>query len=159
MLALDDPLWSALHHAFGTAEDIPRLLSALATIEGERERAELWLGLWATLAQDGPGLSASYAAVPHVLAMSEGRAEEEKVQALHFAATVEMNRHLPGAASIHERVVEDYAAAIESLPRRVMELVDAPWPGDVARVLASVLLVGKRHPQLARVLLSSGDDT
>jgi hypothetical protein len=69
-----------------------------------------------------------------------------------------MNRHVAGAPAIPADVLQDYALAIESLPQRVSALTNEPWNAAVAQVLAAVLLVGKRQPQLARAVLSFGDD-
>ena len=158
MLALDSPRWRELTQAHGSAEDIPRLLEALASIEGDAERAELWYGVWATLCPEGPAVSAAYAAVPHLLSIAEQRGAAEHVSSLHVAAMVEMNRHVAGAPGIPADVLESYALAIESLPRRVAALTNEPWNAAVAQVLAAAMLVGKRQPQLARAVLSLGED-
>jgi hypothetical protein len=158
MLALDSPRWRELSQAHGSAEDIPRLLEALATIDGEAERAELWFGVWATLCPDGATVTAAYAAIPHLLSIAEERGAAEQVSSLHVTATVEMNRHVAGAPAIPGDVVQDYALAIESLPQRVASLAKEPWNAAVAQVLAAALLVGKRQPQLARAVLSLGED-
>jgi hypothetical protein len=159
MLALNSPRWQELSQSHGTAEDIPRLLEALASTDEDDERAGLWYGVWATLAPDGPSVTAAYAAVPHLLDIAESRGAEEQVSSLHVAATVEMNRHLPGAPPIPGDLLENYALAIESLPRRVADLASMPWDTAVAQVLAAVLLVGKRQPTLARALLTLGEDS
>ena len=159
MLALDSPRWGELSHAHGSAEDIPKLLQALATMDGEEERAELWYGVWALLCPEGASVTAAYAAVPHLLSIAEERGAAEQVSSLHVTTTVEMNRHVAGAPAIPADVVQDYALAIESLPQRVAALANEPWNAAVAQVLAATLLVGKRQPQLARAVLSLGDET
>jgi hypothetical protein len=159
MLALTSPRWRELSHAHGSAEDIPRLLEALASIEGERERAELWYGVWATLCPDGPSVTAAYGAVPHLLSIADVRSAEEQISSLHVAATIEMNRHLAGAPPIASDLVESYAEAIESLPRRVADLASQPWDAAAAQILAAALLVGKRQPALARALLTLAGDS
>jgi hypothetical protein len=159
MLALDSPRWRELSQAHGSAEDIPRLLHALATIEGEEERGELWFGVWATLCPEGVSVTAAYAAVPHLLSMAKERGAAEQVSSLHVAATVEMNRHVAGAPAIPSDLVQDYALAIESLPQRVATLASEPWNAAVAQVLAAALLVGKRQPQLARAVLALGEES
>jgi hypothetical protein len=157
VLALDSPRWRELSQSHGTAEDIPRLLDALASVEEDDERAGLWYGVWATLAPDGPSVSAAFAAVPHLLAIAETRGAEEQVSSLHLSAMVEMNRHLPGAPPIPGDLLESYALAIESLPRRVADLASMPWDTALAQILAAVILVGKRQPTLARALLALGE--
>lgn len=156
MLPLDAARWAELSHAFGTAEDIPRLLAALRTLGEERERAELWFGVWATLAPDDRVVTAAYAALPHLLAIADERGHREQLSALHVAATIEINRHDEGAPRVPDDLVEAYAAAIESLPRRVAALVDEPWDATAAQVLSAALLAGKRQPALAREILALG---
>ncbi len=157
MLPLSSPRWRDLMQTHGGAEDIPRLLEVLASTEGERERSELWYGVWATLCPEGASVTAAYAAVPHLLSLAETRGADERVASLHMAAIVEMNRHLPGAPAIPVDLVKSYALAIESLPSRVAELTTEPWDAAVAQILAAALLVGKRQPQLARAVLTLGE--
>ena len=154
MLELDSARWSELAQAQGSAEDIPRLLEALQTLEGTAERAELWFGVWATLCPDGHLYDAAYAAVPHLLAITNGQAPAERVAALHVAAEVETLRHEPGAPSIPGDLVPSYARAIESLPSLVAALAYEPWDSATAQVMAAAMLAGKRQPALARVILS-----
>jgi hypothetical protein len=158
MLSLSSPRWGELSQAHGSAEDIPRLLEALALVEGEQERAELWFGVWATLCPEGSSVTAAYAAVPHLLSLAETRGAAEQVSSLHVAAIVEMNRHLPGAPAIPSDLVQSYALSIESLPRRVAELTAQPWGAGVAQILTAAMLVGKRQPALARAVLALGED-
>ena len=155
-LDLASPRWHQLTQAHGPADDIPRLLDALATMEGEGERTELWFGVWATLCPDGRLYDAAYAAVPHLLAMTEAHASPERIAAIHVAVEVETLRHVAGAPPIPEDLVLAYATAIESLPARVAELAALPWDTATAQVMAAALLAGKRQPVLARSVLALG---
>jgi hypothetical protein len=157
VLDLHSPRWSELSHAFGSAEDVPRLLTALATLDGDRARAELWFGVWALLCPADTIAPAAFAAVPHLLAITTSRGIFERSAAMHVAAHVESSRHLPTAPSIPDDLVADYAAAIESLPALVADAAVAPWDGAVAQVMAAALLVGKHQPALARSVLQLGD--
>jgi hypothetical protein len=158
-LDLASPRWSALMQAYGSAEDIPRLLDALTTVERDAERAELWFGVWATLCPDGRVYTAAYAAVPHLLALTSEQGSAERGAAIHVAAEVETLRHTSGAPPIPDDLVLSYAMAIESLPTRVTELASEPWDAATAQVMAAALLAGKRHPALARVILSLGAES
>lgn len=158
-LALESPRWRELDQAHGSAEDIPRLLEALAIVKGERERAELWFGIWATLCPDGRVYSAAYAAVPHLLAITQQMELDERVAAMHVVAAVEVARHQPGAPSVPDDLVMAYALAIESLPLRVVQMTAAKWDAVNAQILAATLLVGKRQPGLARAVLALGHDS
>jgi hypothetical protein len=158
-LDLASPRWRELEQAHGSAEDIPRLLEALTRIKGERERAELWFGIWATLCPDGRVYSAAYASVPHLLAITQHMEFDERVAAMHVIAAVEVARHQPGAPAVPDDVVMAYALTIESLPLRVVEMTVVKWDAVNAQILAAALLVGKRQPALARAVLALRDDS
>ncbi|MFS4094777.1 hypothetical protein [Streptomyces sp. AF1A] len=52
--------WSQLHHAYGTAEDVPGLLDAVSP----DPRNPAWTALWSRLCHQGTVYSASHAALP-----------------------------------------------------------------------------------------------
>lgn len=158
MLDLDSPHWTELAQAHGPADDIPRLIAALGAHEGTQAREELWFGVWATLCPDRRVQTAAYAAVPHVLAITDGMALRERAAALHFAAEVESARHDETAPRIPDYLVPAYAAAVERLPAIVAELARQPWDPAVAQIMAGALLAGKRQPALARAVLTIGED-
>ena len=157
-LALESPRWRELTQAFGSADDIPRLLAALATERGARERDELWFGVWATLCTDRRVFTASYAAMPHLLSITAEQGVAERALAAHVVTEVEIARHGHGAPAIPDDLVGAYARAVESLPAVVAELAAVPWNRPTALVMAAALLVGKRHPTMARAVLVMGDD-
>lgn len=153
MLPLTSARWTELTQAYGDAADVPRLIDALARLDDEESRAEVWFALWRMLCRPEESFSASYAAVPHVLAVSSSFAAPERAQAFHLAARIEISRRAPGSAPMPDDLVEAYAAALEGLPRQVADAAGEPWAEDVARICAAALLVGKRQPGLARALL------
>ncbi|MEP7000306.1 MAG: hypothetical protein ABI969_07490 [bacterium] len=157
-LDLSSARWRGLLQAYGTAEDLPRLVEALATIDDEAQRAELWFGVWATLCPEGRVFTAAYAIVPHLLALTSVQGVAERVAAIHIAAEVETLRHVSGAPPIPDDLVSSYAAAIESLPATVAELSSVPWDATTAQVMAAALLAGKRQPALARAVLGIGQE-
>ena len=152
------PRWRELTQAYGAADDIPRLLQALAAVQDDVERTALWLGVWATLCPNGRVYTAAYAAVPHLLVITREQGTGERSAAIHVAAEVETSRHTPGAPPIPDDLVLGYATAIESLPAVVAELAAVPWSASMAQVMAAALLAGKRQPALARAILAIGDD-
>ncbi|MES2179588.1 MAG: hypothetical protein V4550_17140 [Gemmatimonadota bacterium] len=153
MLELNSTRWSELSHAFGSAEDVPRLLEALSAYEGHQERAELWYGLSALLCQEGVVSTAAYAAVPHLIAITWGQDALERTAAMHLVVEIETARQRPGSPPIPADLLVDYAATVESLPARVHELAAISWDVPTAQVMAAALLVGKRQPALARAVL------
>jgi hypothetical protein len=155
-LSLDSPRWGQLAQAYGSAEDVPRLLEALACIGTEDARAEVWFALWRTLHRPDEVYSASFAAVPHLLAIGRMFGLRERAEAVHLATRIEVARRSPSSDAMPADVVEAYAAAVESLPLIVGEVAAAPWPADAAQIFAAALLVGKRQPELARLVLELG---
>ena len=155
-LSLDSPRWAELAQAYGTAEDVPRLLEALACIGREDARAEVWFALWRTLHRAGEAYTASYAAVPHLLAIGGTFGLRERAEAAHLVTRIEASRRAPGSAAIPGDLVEAYAAAVDSLPAFVGAVAGESWPAEVAQIFAAALLVGKRQADLARGVLELG---
>src|SRR5215475_8916129 len=92
MLSLDDPRWSELQHAYGVASDIPALLGQLADLPCSHGNAEPWFSLWSALAHQGDVYSASFAAVPHVIAALAIDPSKADAGYFHFPAWVECCR-------------------------------------------------------------------
>jgi hypothetical protein len=156
MLSLDSPRWAELTQAYGTAEDVPRLLEALARIGPEEARAEVWFALWRILHRPGEAYTASYAAAPHLLAISARFGVVERAQGVHLVTRIETSRREAASAPIPTDLVAAYATAVDSLPALVAAAATEPWPADVAQIFAAAMLVGKRHPELARGVLELG---
>jgi hypothetical protein len=155
-LSLDSPRWGQLAQSYGSAEDVPRLLEALACIGSEDARAEVWFALWRTLHRPSEVYSASYAAVPHLLSISRALGLRERAEAIHLVTRIEVSRRDQRSDAMPPDLVEAYAAAVESLPAIVAELSAVPWPAEIAQIFSAALLVGKRHPELARGVLELG---
>jgi hypothetical protein len=155
-LSLDSPRWAELTQAYGTAEDVPRLLEALACIGREDARAEVWFALWRTLHRPNESFTASYAAAPHLLAIAATLGLRERAEAAHLLTRIETSRRAPGSAAMPDDLLATYAAAVESLPAFVGACAGEPWPVEVAQVFAAAMLAGKRQPALARGVLELG---
>jgi hypothetical protein len=111
--------WSVLHHAYGTAEDIPALLDRAAAND-----QEAWSQLWSALCHQGSSYTASYAALPHL-------AEMPHVDAVVLAAGI--------VADGGDEVRVEHAAAIaELLATANAALPDAD--DDFIYVLEAVLV-------------------
>ena len=93
MLELSSPLWSELSDAYGSAAKIPELLRQLSAFPSDDGSSELWFSLWSALAHQGDVHSASFAAVPHVIAAIASSPERVTDVYFHFPAWVEICRH------------------------------------------------------------------
>jgi hypothetical protein len=155
-LSLDSERWAELTQAYGTAEDVPRLLEALACIGREDARAEVWFALWRTLHRPGEAYTASYAAVPHLLAIGGVLGLRERAEAAHLVTRIEASRRAPGSPSVPLDLVEAYAQSVDGLPAYVAAVAGETWPPEVAQIFAAAMLVGKRQPDLAQSVLDLG---
>ena len=152
-LALDSPRWHTLAQAYGAAGDVPRLLGHLERVT-DAERAELWFGLWALLCAGGRVYSASYAAVPHLVAFAARRPLPDRAQALHLIGAIEASRHGAPAPAVPDDVAAPYHAAVAQVAPLIARSVDEPWDADTAQVLASVLAIAKGHPRFGTAALA-----
>ena len=155
-LDLDSPRWAELTQAYGSAEDVPRLLEALACIGREDARAEVWFALWRTLHRPGEAFTASYAAAPHLLAIASTKGLRERAEAAHLLTRIEASRRARASAAVPDDLLVAYAGAVDGLPAFIAACGGEPWPADVAQIFAAALLVGKRQPELANGVLELG---
>jgi len=114
--------WAALQHAYGSAQDLPRLLAAAAADTGHDR--EVWEQLWGRICHQGTVYSASYAALPALATIAERRAPAGYVEPLHLAAAIIGSTDGPeDAADVRRR----YAAELSTcrdLAERNLELAD-----------------------------------
>ena len=145
MLPLDAARWRELTQAFGSAEDVPRLLAHLDLVD-DVTRRELWLGLWGTLWRDGAAFTGSYAAVPHLVAWAATREATECARALHLVGAIALGRAHPASPALPDDLAPAYHEAIARVPGIVASRVAEPWDPDTTQVLASLLAIAKGHP-------------
>ena len=137
MLALDAPRWQELHHAYGSAADVPDLLRALAVEAGDHETA--WHHIWSALCHQGDTYPASYAAVPHLIAIAARRDLLARIEYLTFAASV-----AAAGGPVPADLDADYRGALAAaLPMVDRALAAGPDAHEVAWLLwAAVALRG-----------------
>lgn len=152
-LALDAPDWGTLHQAFGTAEDVPKLIAALDAV-GDGQRGEIWYGLWSMLCHQDDVHTASYAAVPYLVRWAAGRAAAERAHALHLVAAIEIGRLRGGAPTVPAPLAPAYRDALGEIPRVIADCAGEPWDDDTAQVLASALAIVKGHPRFGWAALN-----
>lgn len=91
-LPLDDERWASLPHAYGSAEDVPELIAALARGEDRRKTANMregvWHQIWSALCHQGSVYTATFAAVPHIVAIGLTRSRDEQLDFWAFVGGV-----------------------------------------------------------------------
>lgn len=158
MLSLQSGRWSELEHAYGKAADIPALLAQLQTLPKSEGEAEPWFSLWSALAHQGHVYSASFAAVPHVVAALATAPAEADESYLQFPAWVEICR-----ARQRVEIPEDLKAAyFESLARLTGLIAQASarqWePGYLACALSAIAAAKGQHAIAEAVLEMSSPE-
>lgn len=76
--------WSQLHHAYGTAEDIPGLLDAVSRTPSDSG----WNDLWSRLCHQGAVYSASHAALPALRDMARQWSSADRQAPLVLAGAI-----------------------------------------------------------------------
>ena len=152
MLSLESPRWAELRHAYGSAENIPELLSALQTQPSSSGDEEPWFTLWSALAHQGDVFDASFAAVPHVvdaLARDPLKADSSYFQ---FPAWVEICR-VKSDVEIPGDLRAAYLSALASLPKLVAAAAAREWDENLLRCALAALSVAKGQSDIAEASL------
>lgn len=154
MLSLDAPHWSELRTAYGDAATIPSLLRDLAAMPPfEDYRSEPYFSLWSALCHQGDVYTASYAAVPHVVAAMRAHPSGFHAALLQLVACVEIAR----ARGRGPTIPTDLEAAYQSALRELVDLAHAvtrrPCDEGTFRVATAALAVAHGHVDLADALI------
>ncbi len=153
MPSLDSPLWFDLHHAYGSAADIPDRLRALASLPDAVGDAEPWFGLWSALAHQGDVFPASFAAVPHVVAALATRPTDAPSVFFQFPAWVEICRKRADIA-VPDELAADYFASLAKLPALAAAAAARPWDADMVASVLAAIAAAKGDANVAEVTLA-----
>ncbi|WP_230969758.1 hypothetical protein [Nitrogeniibacter aestuarii] len=152
MLSLDDPHWSDLQHAYGSAGDIPALLRKLADLPSSENDKEPWHSIWSSLAHQGDVYSASFAAVPHIIEVLASAPSRADVSYFQFPAWVEVCRAKTDVP-IPENLAPDYFDSLSRLPTLVAAASSRQWDERLLRVALSAVAAAKGQPAIAKAVL------
>lgn len=150
MLSLQSPRWSELRHAYGPATDIPELLDLLSDVRVPDK--EPWFSLWSALAHQGDVYSATFAAVPHVIAALASAPDRADAVYLQFPAWVEICR-ARGAIEVPEDLRVAYFDSLGRLPALVAQAANRPWDGDFLAGSLAAIAAAKGHHEVAEAAL------
>ena len=152
MLNLESSRWSELEHAYGQASDIPPLLRQLHDLPPSAGESEPWFTLWSALAHQGDVYSASFAAVPHVIAALASAPARADASFFHFPAWVEICR-----AKLEKPIPPDladgYFAALQRLPALVAEAASGRTDPDFAACATAAIAATLGQHAMAEVIL------
>ncbi|WP_029868202.1 hypothetical protein [Sphingomonas sp. UNC305MFCol5.2] len=156
MLPLDNPRWSELRHAYGSASDIPPLLHQLrsSTAPGSDYRDEPWFSLWSSLCHQGQVYSASYAAVPHIVQIALETTTPIHFSFLQLPASIEVARCTEHGPEIAAELADAHFRAIANLVEIVALQRHHPWDQEMLLCAAAAQAVAKGHIPVAEALLN-----
>jgi hypothetical protein len=160
MLPLDDPLWTRLQQAYGSASNIPDLLRQLkVSTETSDDQRELWRQLWGSLCHQGDVYTASYAAVPHIVQIAiEGNAHVA-FDSFALPAAIEVGRNMQKSApQIPVEIAHGYHHSLGRLAEAAAMRWNYPWDRNMLRSVTAAQSVAKGDIELAGVLLNLDDD-
>jgi hypothetical protein len=156
MLALDDPGWSKLRHAYSDAADVPDLLRTLATSTGPKAsyRDEPWFSLWSSLCHQGDVYTASYAALPYIVQIANQAREPVDFSFFQLPAAIEVARRTGRGPAIPEAYANDYHLAITQLVENVSLHRHEAWDQSMLLSAAAAQAVAKGHVDVAEALMN-----
>ncbi len=138
MLSLDSPQWSQLHHAYGAASDIPKLIRKLEQFPESGGQLEPWFTIWSALAHQGDVYSASFAAVPHIVRIISTAPTKANSDFFQFAAWVEVCRS-NNNVTVPAELLPAYKNALAQLPALVGLAAAREWDeGFLACALGAI---------------------
>jgi len=155
LIALDDPSWAELQHAYGAADDIPELLANLSIPKAERSEddpiEDTWHELWSSLCHQGDVYSASFAAVPHIVDALLQQPELFMFNFIELPITIAIERR-EAEISIPELVEPEYSEAFQSLARFAASVILDKHDKSMSSALLTALALVHENTGVARML-------
>ncbi|HTU10703.1 MAG TPA: hypothetical protein VMG08_07360 [Allosphingosinicella sp.] len=159
MLALDDPSWAELKHAYGPASDIPGLLRTLTASPEPTQSSEEepWFSIWSALCHQGDVYTASYAAVPHIVEIALRISGPIDFSFLQLPSAVEIARNSGRGPALPADLAEAYSSAIASLPILVSRHRHESWDRSMRLSAEAAIAVARGDIAAAEAMLDPDD--
>lgn len=150
-ITLESSNWTQLAHAYGTAQNIPELISQLYK-KSNTPNKKTWDELWSTLVHQGDVYSASFAAVPHFVAIMQNNPLSFNYNFMAIVAAIETARRennvdLPKELEVH------YLKAISLLPFIIAASSVRNWDENLLISSLSAIAAIKGHVKIANKVL------
>jgi hypothetical protein len=131
MLEFNDPRWATLTHAYGSAANIPSLLTkATEDMRPGHQPGTTWFELWSALCHQGDTYTGSYAAVPHLVALAPEYLNRKQYDPLFLAACIELARLEGRGPAIPGELTPAYSEAIDRGRDLAQESIASAWDAD-----------------------------
>jgi hypothetical protein len=109
--------------------------------------------LWSSLCYQNDVYTASYAAIPHIVAVAETKPVKHRIEFFSFIGAVEAYRHRKGAAPIPPFLEEGYFSAIEQAAVLIRDSLVADWDEEEMIVLLGAYSITRGHPRLGNAII------
>ena len=151
MLDLNSDRWGELNHAYGAAADIPALLRQLpnAPVKSRDSEREPWFTLWSALCDQSDVYSASFAAVPHIVAAAQRRQPADRAEYLFLAGTIESMRRKTSSPSLPDELEAAYLNALQDAVPLTVDALQAETDRSWFRGLLAALAAFRGFPDPA----------
>ena len=159
MLTLDSAQWNELTDAYGPAGDIPGLLKQLSDFpSGENYRDEPWFSLWSALCHQGDVYSASFAAVPFMVAAIERDPLRASFNFFSLPASIEVAR-VENKTTVPQELETDYFVAMAKLPSLALPLLCPGCDKTLCQALLAANAAAVGQHSYAKLLLEIDSDS
>jgi hypothetical protein len=122
------PNWRELRHAYGSAEDIPEIISSLTP----DPTSQAWEDLWSRVCHQGTTYSASPAVLPSLLIVASNWSITDRAMPLALAGAI---------VAAPQTILDGYEETVEGLRNLALDTVKSPglFREDRIYVMQSVL--------------------
>ena len=156
MLALDDSSWRSLSHACGGATDIPDLLArGRSDFTPGHEEGSTWFELWSALCHQGDAYSASYAALPHLIALAPEHLQRKHYDPLFLAACIGLARLERRGPTLPAELALAYQDAVDQGRTLAEANAGRAWDADSDAVMRASVAALSGDVAGARQILDS----
>lgn len=159
MLALNDSRWSSLFHAYGTAQDIPGLVLALAQDTGPKSScdSEPWFSIWSSLCHQGDVFDASYAAVPHIVEIGCQATGPIDFSFFQFPVAVDVARKNGRGPTMPVDLSEAYFGAIQRIEDCIAQHREEIWDEATLLSVLAAQAIAKGNHRVAEAVMNLDD--
>jgi hypothetical protein len=160
MLSLKDPRWTTLSHAYGSASGIPDLLARAAQdFRPGHEQGTAWFDLWSALCHQGDTYTASYAALPHLVALAPGHLQRKRYDPLFLSACIELARLGGRGPEIPPELAGPYQQSVVEARALAEANLASAWDSDSeAAIRASALALAGDIQGANAILDADGEE-
>jgi hypothetical protein len=153
-LPLDSQDWNRLRHAYGSASDIPGLLRQLARASqpSSGPNHEPWYSLWSSLCHQDNVYEASYAALPHIVAIAIETAGPVDFSFFLLPASIDISRARGRGPVVPDFLAAGYKAGLQGLHDCAFRHRGEAWDDTMAQSVTCALAAAKGRYDVAEAI-------